>query len=330
MASAITDRIGKRIEAQLAFDDSSRLFNLRFPAMGTNCRALFHSNSRQAATDFSLATTQWVADFETKYSRFRDDSMISGINRLAGICEMEIDLEASHIFDLCGELFFASGGLLDATALPVMELWNLGSPPYRIPDDNEIAEALDLVGWGKVERSSNGIYLPITGMKLDIGGFGKEFAVDRVSEIAVQLGIESFLIDFGRDIRLGEPPPRLDFWNVGIADPANPHQSNGTLHLHSKAVATSGNYIRNFEHEGKTYGHIIDPRSGRPIARSTLTATVIANTCIEAGRLSTTACILGLEEGLESIESSYASEGTISYNNKLLTTSGFYEYAQIN
>ena len=298
--------------------------------MGTLCRITFQSDSREIASEFAIASTQWIADFETKYSRFRDDSIISKINRSAGIEAIETDQDANHIFDLSSEIFFSTYGLMDVTALPLTELWNYHGHYNRIPTESEIANALNLVGWGKVERSPNSIFLPQKGMKLDIGGFGKEYAVDRVAEITTQYGIDCYLIDFGRDIRLGSPPPGQSAWNIGIADPSQIDHTNGTLHLSHQAVATSGNYIRNFQLEGKTYGHMVDPRIGHPISQSALSATVIANTCLEAGRISTTACILGLEEGLDTIENSFGAEGTLSYNNKHLTTVGFYEYAILN
>ncbi len=321
---------GKRIDARLIFDESDQLYHLSFHAMGTNCRILYQAESQQRASEFAIHSTQWTADFETKYSRFRDDSLICAINRAAGTAEIDIDEDASRIFDLCGEIHYNTRGILDASALPIIELWDYRRTPTRLPSQSEIAEALQIVGWEKIHRSPNRISLPREGMKLDLGGFGKEFAVDQVAEIAIGHGVQSFLIDFGRDIRVGGPPPGQECWSIGVADACNAEHTLGTVYLRHQSIATSGNYIRNFHHSGQTFGHIVDPRIGRPLANSALAATAIARTCLEAGTLSSSACILGLEEGLETIEHTFGAEGLVSHQHKRLTTSGFYEYALLD
>ncbi len=330
MCATTKNPTGKRIEARLVFQDDTQLYRLDFPAMGTNCKVLYQASSRQIAADFARAATQWVANFESTYSRFRDNSLISAINRNAGIAPIQIDSDMKQLLDLCDSLHFQTQGLLDVTALPIYELWNSRGNEHRSPTESEIAATLQIVGWDKVQRTATTVFLPHKGMKLDFGGFGKEYAVDQAATLAEHFHIQSYLIDFGRDIRVGAAPNGQDRWNIGIQDPNTQDKILGSLYIAQKSVATSGNYIRNFNRGGAKYGHILDPRIGRPLAASALAATVLSDTCLEAGTLSTCACILGTDEGLRRVEESILCEGLITNETHFSTTKGFHEYAQLN
>ena len=118
--------------------------------------------------------------------------------------------------------------------------------------------------------------------------------------------MNSALVDFGQDLRVHGLPPDKPAWHIGLDDPKQPGKCWASLAVKDKAVATSGDYLRHFTHGGRRYGHIIDPRSGYPVDNGCLAATVVASTCTIAGILSTTAFILGAEEGLRLIESSSA------------------------
>ena len=164
-------------------------------------------------------------------------------------------------------------------------------------------------------------------MALDLGGFGKEYAVDIVAEIAADLGIANVLVDFGHDLRaLGKPPGR-PAWHVGLEDPKQPGTSAGSVALGgSRGIASSGDYLRRFTHDGKRYGHIIDPRTGRPVANDCLQSTVIAGTCLHAGVLSTTAFVLGVAKGIEFIQTFPGAEGQIVTESARAQTRGFFNH----
>src|SRR6185312_9503662 len=154
--------------------------------------------------------------FEARYSRFIPDSLIGRINAAAGEHWMEIDPETERLFQLCHELFFFTRGSFDPTALPLIQLWNWKQNPKTLPDAQAIRAARELVGWNKVERRPGGIFLPQRGMGLDLGGIGKEYAVDCVMNMAVQHGIENVLIDFGQDVRARGCAPDKRFWRIGL------------------------------------------------------------------------------------------------------------------
>lgn len=160
-----------------------------------------------------------------------------------------------------------------------------------MPRADAIRAAQELVGWTKVRRKPGAIYLPVAGMCLDLGGIGKEFAVDRVLTMARQRGLEHVLVDFGQDIRVCGRPADKPAWHVGLQDPANPARCwAGVVNNH--AVATSV-IISAVTIDGVRYGHILDPRTGYPVVHGCRSVTVIAPSCTVAGVLSTTAFILG-------------------------------------
>lgn len=300
--------------------------DLTFQAMGTHCRVKFRSHRATDAGAFQNDVLNWVAAFEATYSRFIPDSLIGRINANAGSDWVEIDPETERLFDLCGQLVFTTRGAFDPTALPLIRLWNWKAEPPVIPSDDQIRAARELVGWSKVQRKPGAIFLPKAGMSIDLGGIGKEFAVDRVFAMATERGIENVLIDFGQDIRAHGHPMDKPAWHIGLQDPKNPTRCWCGLAIKDSAVATSGDYFRNFTLGGKRYGHIIDPRTGYPVSNGCLAVSVIAPSCTTAGILSTTAFILGPQEGLGFISSFLGAEGCVISERGTFTTRKFQTY----
>ena len=171
------------------------------------------------------------------------------------------------------------------------------------------------------------MFLGEGGVGWDLGGFGKEYAVDLVAQIALDHGIASVLVDFGHDLRgLGAPPGR-PAWHIGIEDPRRPGTSSTSLALTgNRGIASSSDYVRSFTVGGKRYGHIIDPRTGWPVMNGCTQVTVIAGTCLQAGVLSTTAFVLGIPDGLEFIQACPGAEGLIVAETTRAQTRGFYQY----
>ena len=185
------------------------LYRVTFPAMGTTCEVQYAARDAAQAAAFEKAAVGWVTAFEAKYSRFKPDSLVSRINAAAGREWVAVDAEMEQMLKLCETLHFMTHGVLDATALPLIKLWNYKAEKPVVPSAAQIAEAKQLVGWGKVQRAPGKVFLPEAGMALDFGGFGKEYAVDLVAQVALEHGITNALVDFGHDLRaLGAPPGR--------------------------------------------------------------------------------------------------------------------------
>lgn len=303
------------------------LRRLAFPALGTNCNVQYAAPGGDAqAAGFERDAVAWVTAFEAKYSRFRPDSLVSRINAAAGREWVPIDADMEGLLKLCDTLHVVTQGVLDPTSLPLIRLWNHKSDTPRVPGDEEIAAARALVGWKHVQRAPGRVFLPQPGMAIDFGGFGKEYAVDIVAQIAADHGIASALVDFGHDLRALGTPPGRPAWHVGLEDPQKPGAAAGSVAIVAKAIASSGDYIRSFTIAGKRYGHIIDPRTGWPVANGCVQATVIAGSCLQAGVLSTTAFVLGVPKGVEFIQAYPGAEGLIITERARAQTRGFFHY----
>ena len=308
-------------------EGSGALRRLDFSAMGTKCSVQYVCREAAPARAFAQAAVQWVQAFEAKYSRFRPDSLVSRINRAAGQEWVKVDDDMEGLLKLCDTLHFMTRGVLDPTALPLIRLWDYKAEHPAVPGPEEIAAARRLVGWGKVQREPGRIFLPLPGMALDFGGFGKEYAVDIVAQMAAQFGIADVLVDFGHDLRALGHPPGATCWHVGLEDPKQPGTPAGSIGISGKGVASSGDYLRCFMLNGRRYGHIIDPRTGVPVANGCMQATVVAPTCLHAGVLSTTAFVLGLKEGLEFIQGFPGAEGLMCTAVARAQTRGFFIHA---
>jgi len=304
------------------------LRRLTFPALGTRCEVQYAApgGAGQAAA-FENAAVSWVQAFEAKYSRFRPDSLLCRINAAAGREWVEVDAETEGLFKLCDTVQFMTQGILDPTALPLIRLWNWKAESPVVPGAEAIAAARRLVGWAKVQRQAGRVFLPEAGMALDFGGFGKEYAVDIVADLARDHGISNALVDFGRDLRALGAPPGRPAWHIGLEDPQQPGATWASVAFRGNlGIASSGDYVRSFVIEGRRYGHIIDPRTGWPVANGCTQATVIAGTCLQAGVLSTTAFVLGVPLGTQWIESFPGAQGSLLTAKARAQTRGFFQY----
>jgi thiamine biosynthesis lipoprotein len=278
--------------------DAQGVRRLEFNALGTKCLIKFRLDDERSALEFAASALDWIGKFEAKFSRFRPDSMVSRINAAAGREWVKTDAEMETLLDIAAEIHACTDGIIDPTMLPLLKVWNWKVAHVQLPARDEVKAALALTGWRKVQRRPGAVFLPEAGMGLDIGGFGKEFAVDHLAAIARQAGITDAIIDLGRDIYAMGGNGAHPFWHVGIEDGNQPGTCWGGLGVNGKAVSASGDYARYFSHDGVRYGHILDPRTGWPVSNGMRAVTVVANTCLQAGIYSTAVFILGARDGL--------------------------------
>lgn len=300
---------------------------ISFHAMGTPCRVWITAPKPIVAAAWD-AVIRWVAEFEAKYSRFIPSSLVNQINDAAGRAWVQIDPETERMLSLCHEMHFITRGTFDPTALPLIRVWDWKANPPKVPDDANIEAARKLVGWRKVQRAPGKVFLPEPGMAIDLGGMGKEYAVDQVIQLLAELGATSALVDFGADVRVfGPPPGGKPAWHIGLEDPAQPGQCWTGLAIRDQAVATSGDYRRHFVSNGRRFGHILDVRTGRPVDNGCRAVSVVASSCSLAGMLSTAAFVLGPEEGLRLLDATSQAEGCILTDAGKLPSRRFYDIA---
>ncbi len=318
--------VWERLRASQRIGSSQGGSNISFQALGSPCRIWLAAPTAKAAAA-AEAVGRWVAAFEARYSRFIPTSLVNRINDAAGREWVEIDPETERILALCQEMHFITRGTFDPTALPLLRLWDWKANPPVAPDDAAIEAARQRVGWRKVQRAPGKVFLPEPGMALDLGGMGKEYAVDQVAQLMAGLGVASGLVDFGADVRVfGRPPEGKPAWHIGLEDPARPGQCWTGLAVNDQAVATSGDYRRHFVANGRRYGHILDVRTGRPVENGCRAVSVIAPSCSLAGLLSTAAFVLGPQEGLRLLDSTPQAEGCLVTGDAKLASRRFHEF----
>ena len=225
---------------------------------------------------------------EARYSRYRDESIVSVINQRAGSGVLtEVDSETRALLDLAGRLWDASGGLFDITSGPLRHAWDFRADGAA--DPTKIESARQLVGWDKIEWQASSLHLPTPGMEIDLGGLAKEYAADSAIRLMRGLNVSSALIELAGDVAtIGDSEDGTP-WRVGIQNPDG-EGSLCTLQLSNAAIATSGNYARRIDYEGKQYGHLLNPKTGWPVAGPN-SVSVLDSHCLTAGAVATVACL---------------------------------------
>lgn len=263
-----------------------------FKAMGTPCVIQLYADNAEQAEHAAHTVIKDIERLECKYSRYREDSFLSGINRIAAQGgEITVDAETAGLLDYAATCYQESEGLFDITSGILRRAWDFKSG--RLPDKAVIDQFLEKVGWQRLQWTSPVLQFPIAGMELDFGGVVKEYAADRAFSLCREGGIRHGMINLGGDIRIVGPHADGNPWRVGIRHPRQggaDHPEDGgllqTLLLSSGALASSGDYERCITVEGVRYGHILNPKTGWPV-RKIAAVSVLADLCVIAGSAST-------------------------------------------
>lgn len=259
--------------------------------MASPCELLVDGANENEARQLSSRVAQEAWRIERKFSRYRHDNLIHRINNAAGKA-VKVDGETARLLAFADHGWELSGGMFDVTSGVLRRVWHFDGSD-QIPSSEAIEKLLPLIGWNKVQWDGKSIAL-LAGMEVDLGGVGKEYAVDRAFDIAASATSKPVLVNFGGDLRCSGP--RLDGqpWQVGvetIADPNAPHR----IALHAGALATSGDARRFLEKDGLRYSHVLNPHTGWPIMDAPHSVTVAAESCTEAGLMATLALLNGHE-----------------------------------
>lgn len=302
------------------------LFRLKFQALGTGCEVQFRTESVEAAKAYRRKALGWLREFEGRWSRFKPESLLCKINAEAGVRAVEVGGEDEEVLRLCDYTYQVTDGLNDPTSLPVTALWDEAGKKGDLPSEEEITEAKRLVSWPSVEWGNGKVFLPEKGMALEIGGFGKEYAVDRLIGYAKHFEINDCLVDLGRDVAAIGAPPQGDAWVLGVEDARVENGSAYRLAVSGKGLATSGNGRRFRTIGGRKFGHIIDIRTGRPAETEVMTCSCLADDCLTAGLLATNGCVLGMRDGMEAIERKFGVEAILQGSQETLFSSKIHHH----
>jgi len=237
-----------------------------------------------------------MMDVDRLMSTFRPDSEISMVNRSAAALPVTVGEETFGVLTEANRIGLISGGALDVSIHPLMQLWRRTTEQGRLPSSQEIEATLGLVAHTglSLDPDNRGVRLQHPGMGLDLGGIAKGYAVDVAAERLERYGVSSALVDAGGDLRVVGRNRDGGIWRIGLRHPLAPSKLLVSVLVEDEAVATSGNYFRYFTVGGRQYGHLLHPRTGTP-AESALSATIIARSAMRADGLATAAMIHGTD-----------------------------------
>jgi thiamine biosynthesis lipoprotein len=283
----------------------------RFKAMASPCEILLEVKKKAEARQLVELAAKEAARIEHKFSRYRTDNIIYSINHANGE-PLEVDTETASLLDYAQQCYALSEGMFDITSGVLREVWQFDGSA-NVPEAGAVSVLLSRVGWDKISWQSPTITLP-RGMEIDLGGIGKEYAVDRTAQLLQQHTAASLLINYGGDLVVTGARRNGGGWLVGVEDPqhavSSPTSKPTTetqYELLRGGIATSGDARRYLLKDGIRYSHILDPRTGWPVRDAPHSVTVVAGTCTEAGILSTLAMLHGAaaEDFLQQQEVTY-------------------------
>jgi thiamine biosynthesis lipoprotein len=228
---------------------------------------------------------------EDAFSRYRSGNVIDRINSAAGK-PVAVDEETAQLIDFAVNLYELSGGSFDITSGVLRRVWVFDGS-NNIPNSAAVKRVMRNVGWRQATWRSPILQMP-AGMEIDLGGIGKEYAVDKAAAILRQASEVSCLVNLGGDLAATRRPVTRDYWTVGV-ESTGAHASlpASLLNLQVGALATSGDARRYLMKGTRRYSHILDPRTGWPVPNAPRSVTVAADTCTQAGMLCTLAMLQG-------------------------------------
>ena len=251
-------------------------------------------------------------DLERTLSKNVKDSDVYRLNNTEGFVSVSPDtLKTVERALYYSEL---SGGKFDITIAPVSALWDFKN--QVVPDRNEIAEALKSVDYHSVKIKKSEISL--NGKQIDLGGIAKGYIADKATEYLKENGVKKALINFGGNICM------IGQYNIGIKRPFD-DSVIASIEIKDKCAVTSGIYERYIEKDGKTYHHILDPKTGYGVENELAAVTVIGEKALDCDALSTVCMLLGAEDGLEIINRTSDTEAVfIDRDGGITLSSGLY------
>ena len=257
----------------------------------------YHATDGLEATDAALHALDLIEQLEDQLSIYRKQSEISQINRSAGTSWVAVESQLFTLLRHCRQLDEQTGGAFDVTSSPLSRIWGFLRREGRLPQTDEIEDARRLVGrdrW-ELDDETSAIRFEAEGVEINLNSIGKGYALDRAAEVLQQRGISDFLWHGGRSSVLARGRNQADsreVWTVGIGHPLVPGQRSAEIYLRNQAMGTAGSGTQFFEHEGRRYGHVIDPRTGWP-ASDVYTATAITASAADADALATAFYVMG-------------------------------------
>lgn len=251
-------------------------------------------------------------------SPFNENSVITAVNENR---EVKLDSMFTEVFRLARQINEDTEGAFDITVAPLVNAWGFGFKNGYMPTDSQVDSLLDIVGMQKVKLEGGKIRKTDPRVMLDCSAIAKGYAVDKVAQMLRAKGVKNMMVEIGGEIIAHGKNGNGKVWRIGVTKPnddtlAVKTEMQTVLKLTNVAMATSGNYRNFYYKDGKKYAHTIDPKSGRPVQQSILSATVIAPTCAVADAYATSFMVIGFKRAMEILKRHPEMKAYLIYNDE--------------
>jgi FAD:protein FMN transferase len=280
---------------------SDLLIHVSRRAMACDFEVRFSADRYPHGTELALQALDPLEELEEAISFFRPTSQLSRVNLLAAEEPVEVSQPFFDLLRLAMTLYEETEGAYDITAAPLWEVWGFARRKGEIPSQAQLAEARSLVGghWVELDPARQTVRFRRPGVRINLGSIGKGYALDVCGERLTASGMADYLFHGGQSSILARGSQSENQpWEIGVRHPGQPNRRIGVVRLCDRALGTSSGQFQSFRHQGRRYGHILDPRSGCP-AEGVLSTTVVASSAALADALSTAFFIMGPERAFE-------------------------------
>tara|TARA_B110000027_G_C16117927_1_gene301193 strand:+ start:2971 stop:3873 length:903 start_codon:yes stop_codon:yes gene_type:complete len=243
-----------------------------------------------------------IERIEKLISSWDSNSQISRVNRSAGIKPESVDKEVFELVKRAKHISKISDGAFDISYASIDKVWKFDGSMVELPSESDIKRSVENINYQNIilDESNYSIFLKNSGMKIGFGAIGKGYAADMAKKLLLSMGVKNGIINASGDLNTWGVKPDGKDWTVGITNPLNKENTFSWVPLKNKAVATSGTYEKRVTFKGINYSHIIDPRTGWPIA-NIISVSVFSPSAELSDALATTVFVLGVGSGLNLI-----------------------------
>lgn len=289
-------------------------FNVKGLAQGTSYHITYIDNGGR---NFERQIDSLLIEIDNSLSTYQPKSIISKFNATDSI--MHTDKMFRDVFIDAKNIYEKSQGAFDPTIAPIVNAWGFGFKNMDKTDDKTIDSLLQFVDFNAVQLQDSFVFKNNKNIMLDFNAIAQGYSVDVIANFLEDKKIKNYMVEIGGELRVKGNNTKGKLWRIGIDKPIENNDIRdlqAVINLEDKALATSGNYRKFYEKDGVKYSHTINPKTGRPVKHTLLSATVITNTCSYADAYATTFMVVGLEKSKEILAENSDLEAILIYEDE--------------
>ena len=283
-----------------ALDRGPQMVNIRGVVFGTYYSITYYEDD---GTVFDAEIDSLLQDFNSSLSFYDQESLLSRINRNE---ETRVDEYFEVVFRRSLEISRETDGAFDATVFPLVNAWGFGASERAEMTQARVDSLLDMVGYEKIRLEDGHVVKDDERVQLDFNAIAKGYAADVVGNYLESQGVDVYLVEIGGDLVAKGIKPDDSKWRIGLEIPAEEAEAEQQWHYFVEVIdqglATSGDYRRYYEEDGRRYSHTIDPATGYPVDHNLMSVSVFAEDAMSADAYATAFMVMGFDESVSFVE----------------------------